>query len=633
MSCRLDFPFDGPNGEEQDNTCTSPETHAHEIEGDSIDNAVHEEAQYKMDQSPSYHDDEFNKDHSDHHSYDDEAYQEPDDGPLNHRTDKNDNQFVEETVETYTNRVEPVNKLPKFSKPASYYGDGWEESSPPPPPPLATVLLERQRVALPVQPPTTYPHILEVIPHWTQFADPHAKKDVPFCKQLAQGGCSQGDGCRFRHSLTVEEYILLFNDQQPNLWTLRRDGVNGAAILSPVSGQPEVNLSHSGPSVVAKSSTFGQECKFYPIGKCRNGDRCPFQHTQHPAVPVAAVSNLDQDWQASERPAFGTQDSQRPCKYYVERGYCSRGLLCKFRHTGHPDGNHPSSGPSGPESAPSVVEDDKGWFTGREEGNKVNNNNFDVPAEDNGWGVEAAAVSLWEAPSKPEDHSEWDNPSGNADSHKPQPRNPKVCFEYAKGLCFRGMACKSSHDQELSKADNGGWPPTDDSSHSAPWNAGPPAQCPYYLKGNCRNESSCHMSHDSEEKPQEAGQPEESYKLDNPKNGSGGIVQYEALSTRKTEGKPKTLSENQPEAHKEDSQDSHILDNEATWSQPWPTETVQPPSFPVKIAAPCMRFGQGYCPFGDDCNYLHIEDTDIAEYTSEENVSVSISLNRCTLVI
>ncbi|KAF8817553.1 hypothetical protein BYT27DRAFT_7074748 [Phlegmacium glaucopus] len=564
-----------------------------------------------MDHKPSHHDGEFNEDHSDpDQPGNNEAYKEQlDDPPLDDRTDKAGNQFVEETVETYTNQVEPVRRPSKASKAASYYGDGWEERSPPPP---ATVLLERQRVTLPVvQPSTTYPHISEVVPHWTQFADPHAKKDVPFCKQLAQGGCSQGDGCRFRHSLTVEEYILLFNDQQPNLWTVQRDCVNEAAFSPPASRQLQLDPPHSWPAIVVpRSSIFDQECKFYPIGKCRNGDLCLFQHTQH---PNATVLNVDQDWKSSERPTFGTQDPQRPCKYYVELGYCSRGLFCKFRHTGHPDGDHPSSGPSGPESAPSVInDDDKGWSTGWEEGNKANNNNSDVPVEGGGWGDDAAAV--WGAPSKPEDHSEWDSPGGNDDGHKAQPRNSNVCFQYTKqGLCRRGKACRFIHDRELSKADNGGWPPSDDSSPSAPWNTGPPAQCPYHLKGNCRNGSFCHMSHDSEEKPQEESQPEESNK---PTNGSGETNQHEAQSTWKTEGELKTLHENQSEAHKEDSQDSHILDNEATWSQPWPTETVQSPSFLGKIDAPCMRFGQGYCPFGDDCHYLHIEETDVAEYTS-----------------
>jgi hypothetical protein len=561
LSCRPDSPLERPNGEDDN---TSLEAHAHEFEGDINDNTVHDDSQDRMDQAP-YSDDEFNGNHPDppHPSYNDEAYKEqPDNGPsnLSHRTDSVDRDYV--------NPVEPVNKC---FKPAR------EERSPPPP---ATQLQARQplAVALPVVPsPPKYPHVSEIIPHWTQFADPHASKDVPFCKQLAQGGCWQSDRCRFRHSLTVEEYTLLFNDQQPNLWTLQRDGVNEAAVSFPTS-QPQVDSPHIDSAVAVKSSTFGQECKFYPIGKCHNGDRCPFQHTQHPPAPVATVSNADQDQQTSERP---TQNLQRPCHFHFERGFCHRGRSCKFTH-GDVDGNHPSFGPSGPESAPILVDGDEG---GRENQANINNSDADTPAEDNGWGAVAAA-NYWDLPSNTEDHSAWDSPSGN---------------------------------------ENGGWPPTDNSSHSVPWTTAPRVQCPYYLKGNCRNDTSCHMSHGSEEKPQ-GGRSEESYEAENPKNEPGEIVQNETQSTWDMEREPKTLSENEPKVQEGDSQ---ILDNEVSWSQSWHMETVQPTPFPMKIDAPCKRFGQGYCPFKNDCTYLHIiEDSDIVERTSnsEEIVSVSISL-------
>ena len=625
--CRLDSPLERPDGDEGRDT--SPEARN---EGDTID-ASHE-TQDSMDQAP------WNHSPVDPVPVpDDKAYLA--ERPSNHNADS---QLLEETVESCANHSEPVNKSFKASKPASYYGDGWEERSPPPP--LAIQLQERQgRAALPLAPPPLpplpplpppppppkYPHISEIIPHWTQFADPHAKKDVPFCKQLAQGGCSQRDSCRFRHSLTVEEYILLFNDQQPNLWTLQRDGVNDATISStvsfPASAQPQVDPSYSSAPLVT-SSTFGQECKFYPIGKCRNGERCPFWHTEHPVVsPV----------RTSERPASGTRNSQRLCKYYLERGYCSWGLSCLFRHDLE---ENPSSGPSGPESAPSAVDNDQGWSTVWEEGNKVNDNSdADRPAEDDGWGA-----AVWETPLTQEDHSAWDTPGDNIHSNPP-PRKPNVCFKYAEGLCRRGNACKFSHDQEpsskqrISGAPNSEWPPTDDSSHSAPWNIATPAQCPYHLKGNCRNGYLCHMSHDSNEKPHEENLPEPTNEPEeNPQN------ENETQSTWETEGGPNTLHDNQPKAQETDlhetqpkaqETDSHLLDNEATWSQPWPTETVQPPSFPIMINAPCMRFGQGYCPFGDDCSYLHIEETEMAEYASnsEGDVSVSISSNKYTLAI
>jgi hypothetical protein len=540
LACRLDSPLERPNGEEDDNT--SPEVHAQEFEGDTI---VHD-SQDKTDQARFCSDDEANRNHPDpdQPTYDDEAYEHDGPSSLRHHTDNADSQVVEET---YVNHVEPVNKSFKTSRPASYYGDGWGERSPPP---LAIQLQAHQQVTLPIPSIPKYPHVSEIIPHWTHFADPHANKDVPFCKQLAQGKCSQGDRCRFRHSLTIEEYILLFNDQQPSLWTLQRnDNNHETAVSSPASAQPQVDSSQSSSAVTVKSSTFGQECSFYPIGKCRNGDLCPYQHTQHPIAPAATVSIAHQNWQTSERPAFATQNSRRPCKFYLDRGYCRRGLSCIYGHGDHPDGDHPSSGPSGPESTPSLVDDDKGWSTGREERNKAKNNNSegDTPVENNGWGVN------WDAPSNLEDHSAWDSPAENTHSHQPRQRKSNVCFQNIEGRCHRGEACKFSHDQELSKT---------------------------------------------------------------------------PLSSEAS----KTWSESQPKAQVED---SHIPENEASWSEPWSTETVQPPSLPIKFDAPCKRFGQGYCPFGDDCTYLHIEVTDIVEHasSSEEDVAVSISQSSCALAI
>jgi hypothetical protein len=145
------------------------------------------------------------------------------------------------------------------------------------------------------------------------------------------------------------------------------------------------------------------------------------------------------------------------------------------------------------------------------------------------------------------------------------------------------------------------------------------------------------MSHDSEEKPQEGSRLEESYDAETPTNELLKIVQNENHSNWEKEKGQKTLSENEPKEQEGDPEDSHVLDNEATWSQSssWNTETVHPPPFPIKIDAPCRRFGQGYCPFKDDCTYLHIiedSDRDIVEHTSntEGDVSVSKSLNSCS---
>ncbi|KAG6891234.1 hypothetical protein C0995_008486 [Termitomyces sp. Mi166 len=98
---------------------------------------------------------------------------------------------------------------------------------------------------------------LSLAQHWTQYADPTADLRVPFCKFHARGQCSQGNACRFRHSLSPNEYALLFHDTQPQL----------------SSSAQAIYNDQQAPVMSAFNI-----CKFYPLGRCRNGDACPYLH-------------------------------------------------------------------------------------------------------------------------------------------------------------------------------------------------------------------------------------------------------------------------------------------------------------------------------------------------------------------
>ncbi|KAH0582905.1 hypothetical protein H2248_010806 [Termitomyces sp. 'cryptogamus'] len=137
--------------------------------------------------------------------------------------------------------------------------------------------------------------------HWSQYADPTADLRVPFCRFHAQGQCSHGSDCRFRHSLSPNEFALLFHDPQPQL---------GSCV------QPVNNL--------AAVSTFNV-CKFYPLGKCRNGDACPYLH----APFTTLLPNLTEE----PHPALSEAERRlQPCKYYSNSGYCNRGDQCYYSH-------------------------------------------------------------------------------------------------------------------------------------------------------------------------------------------------------------------------------------------------------------------------------------------------------------
>ena len=330
--------------------------------------------------------------------------------------------------------------------------------------------ISQQRVAHePTQSPTfVYPHVSEVSLqlHWSQFADPLANPEIAFCKLHAQGRCAQGESCRFRHSITVEEYNILFHDQQPNLWTLSRDQSAQHALhhsvsppsfsaLSPSAYYPQQSLPQALVNLVQSTpSPFSQECKFYPLGSCRNGKSCPYLHT----TPPVEIENSRQQSERSipDTPAPTQVKSSLPfCKYFGSTRGCNR-ANCKFRHEYDFGDNYPSSGPSGPQSStdPVIEDKDDGWADKLNEA--VNNDN-------NGWGESDQTVNGhgWDVT--------WDQPASTQHPKDPEP--------------------KLEVDE---------WPPTDESSHSAPWVTAAPALCPHHVKGRCTKGASCQLRHDAE---------------------------------------------------------------------------------------------------------------------------------------
>jgi len=305
--------------------------------------------------------------------------------------------------------------------------------------------IPQQRVHEPTQlPTTTYPHVSEVSlqVHWSQFADPLANPEIPFCKPHAQGQCTQGESCRFRHSITVEEYNILFRDQQPNLWTLSRDQSAPHALhynVSPPSFSAfsssayphysQVSLPQA-PATLVQSAP-SQPCKFYPLGTCRNGNSCPYFHSNPPVESENTPTKSEQVEQSWGAPAVTQlKPDLQLCKYFGSKKGCTRGAFCTFSHGYSSGDNYPSSGPSGPRSSPSpAIEDqENGWTAnwGEPDNDTANNNGWGQP-DQSGW--DTAGTSTWDKP--------------------------------------------ASTPHSMPKSEANEWPPTDESSHSAPWVVGP----------------------------------------------------------------------------------------------------------------------------------------------------------------
>ncbi|KIM44927.1 hypothetical protein M413DRAFT_366525 [Hebeloma cylindrosporum] len=327
--------------------------------------------------------------------------------------------------------------------------------------------IPRQRVDEPTQPPTVhYPHVSEVSLHWSQFADPLANPEIAFCKFHAQGQCVQGESCSFRHSITVQEYFMLFRDQQPNLCTLSRDRSAQNALHQRVPPLSSSTLSPSYypalPQVPATldqppSSPFSRECNFYRLGTCRNNP-CPWLHTDPPAEVENRPGRSEQRERSIPDTPAPTQAKSTPtqplCRYIGSKRGCTRSD-CRFSHGDSFGNSYPSSGPSGPQSStgPVIEEKDNGWDNDNDNG--WNNDSWGKnDAENNGWGESVAGGTP------------WDN-----DASALHPKNPKPKPE----------------DE---------WPHTDESSHSAPWIVAAPAPCSRHPKGKCKEGASCQLRHD-----------------------------------------------------------------------------------------------------------------------------------------
>ncbi|KAG5639087.1 hypothetical protein H0H81_007031 [Sphagnurus paluster] len=323
----------------------------------------------------------------------------------------------------------------------------------------------------------------DIIPHWSEYADPSVNTMIPFCKFLTQARCNQGFACRFRHSLSVKEYEILFRDPYPTLWShldqFQTDG----------STQPATKNSFT-------------TCKFYPLGKCRNGTSCPYLHTLSTAKPM----DTELSSQLPEEPDYPTsalehnrelqnRDNKPPCKWF-QQGNCRYGDKCNFLHdivqeNEEVPGYNPAEERSIPldnpmEEEPPAMADD-GWSTNAEgwgtyvDGwvvkETVDNGDKTVHAKEDQVGNKSPTNGGWSAG----DTGNW-SPAGEdpwailKDNHvqnelpttggrsteetstwsmvKESPFNTSTksnrCIYYARGLCRRGDKCNLTHDNPKS---------------------------------------------------------------------------------------------------------------------------------------------------------------------------------------
>ncbi|PPQ67708.1 hypothetical protein CVT24_002764 [Panaeolus cyanescens] len=319
------------------------------------------------------------------------------------------------------------------------------------------------------------------VPHWTQFADPQARSDIPFCKLLAQGNCPSGNICTYRHALTIQEFTLLFHDRQPALFTINQTHPWHRQVSQPPQGpSPQVlnysqsfsqtamhsiaSIGQADPQKVTDQSTItqppkSQVCHFYPLNRCTNGDNCPYLHVQPDSNPSQLSSS-------TSRPAWGktgatTSRSHVPCKFFFSANRRCDNIQCSFSHD--------------KADAPNAIVDAQSSTAAENVEEKADDGGWGSPTnwEQSGWGV------LPEELNKADDIEAWGMPStqkpSESSANKPEParksskseyiNGKKRCLHFQRGSCWKGDNCKFAHDGE----------PTGDSS-SAPSPRVEPAQ-------------------------------------------------------------------------------------------------------------------------------------------------------------
>ena len=379
--------------------------------------------------------------------------------------------------------------------------------------------------------------------HWTQFADPYAKIDVPCCKMHFRGFCQAGDHCTFRHSLSIQEYSLLFHDPQPSLCTITQPNLRlpGGVLLSTLLTQSAPGtVTAPGPSTppVQDDTTSAArpkpaqpvECLYYPSGKCRN-DPCSFLHID-PSNGSSSNPRLSSEPGRSNH-AYKSQNPAGPrmCKYFIDKNACTYGDKCHFRH-GEDDPRPAFNRSSAQEpadwayEAPATTADwtqdenpvtQESTATGEEKTIELDDWKTENDTSGKGWDTQPS--NDWGAPSRgsaeqvndgwdgdwtvsnlppppssgSRDDTSWSRGFGGRDRRSTE-KGSGVCFDWKdRGSCSRGARCKFSHDQSqggTTSRQSGGWASDTTKRRNAVCRM-------YSTKGRCTWGSNCTFSHDT----------------------------------------------------------------------------------------------------------------------------------------
>ncbi|KAG2011619.1 RING finger protein [Coprinopsis cinerea AmutBmut pab1-1] len=484
-----------------------------------------------------------------------------------------------------------------------------------------------------IQTPTiAVPHITQAMFHWSQFADPNADPNVAFCKQLTQNNCALQAQCRFRHSLTPEEYTTLFKDQQPMLMTLNQSlgTAQGAVpqaqpvyyqVAQPPPIAPTIPVIQS-PPPPAKPPISKVLCAFWIRNKCQNGDKCPFRHEGTPITETASgYDSMDN--------LRGTSPVQDICRHF-QKGHCIFGDKCQNSHIMHSDiQNYRTKARADANGWGAPAEEDNGWG--------VSSGNPDAWGESDDHTGSKADDGWWGSDDRSNNRTERrDNWSSNSNTRTSDRSSGRICYDYQVGRCTRGDRCRFSHDLGSGR---GG--PNDEYRGTQSRSSGSSSsRCKFYDQGDCRRGNACSRRHedggswkraDSYQaegwgSAQDEGQDHQANGWGAEEGTTGDVWGQDAADDHRDEdeGEPRDGDV----THEDERESAKGSEDEGDGSDGWNTSRkwFEPSdntdrSTSAKKRPLCLKFGQGACR-RDDCAFQHSLPSDQAAIHSRAESAV-----------
>jgi hypothetical protein len=503
-----------------------------------------------------------------------------------------------------------------------------------------------------------YPHNSTLKLHWSQFADPWANGDIAFCKTHAQGICKNGDLCQYRHSLMVSEYASLFHDTQPLLVTIQKEADSSIeaampqVVPHPAAARPSLPApvqpilsSPAEPVGVSRPSVFDHECRFYRLGNCRNGDKCPYLHNQHPQLEVSDSPTPDSGQGRTSTPSQNQRPTKKPCNYFDRMGYCRKGEYCRYDHVAT----------SGPQlTVETAADDEESWRDndndGEDYGREASEDNGpekDGHEDNGGWGNDVSSwnedteekkmeADEWSAPQDisgwedaPDDDtakkSGWDNRSGHVSTNSSQNKETRRFYQKGKGTSLKFI--QDRNDQKVRTQNYGN------------------AVASYQLADGQENAISVSRdldtspmqndSHDIEEVDTEdkvrSLEDTEENAISVSRDLDTSPMQNDSHDIEEVDTEDKVRSLEDTEEPNSNPSEVPLSENGNGWDENWPKPEDKSNLPTVKIRGPCRAFGQGFCQLENDCPLLHIDPYDGVNTTKHDSPQSEVS--KCPLAL